>query len=79
MIEKLPHDNPLRQAHIPIIRALSEWQTCAVINRYLRTSLLPPDLVHWSDDDRALVIALAERATATQQPNGSRKQPDADE
>ncbi len=79
MIEGLPADNALRLSHTPIIRALSEWQTCAVINRYLRTHLLPPDLLHWSDDDRALVIALAERATGNQQPNGSRKQPDADE
>lgn len=44
----------------PVINALNEWQTCAAINRFLGTQLLPPDLDRWTDDDRRMVLALAD-------------------
>lgn len=56
----------MRRELTPVISALGEWATCAAINRYLGTQLLPPDLIHWSNDDRQLVLALIEAAAANE-------------
>jgi hypothetical protein len=50
----------MRVEVLPVIVALGEWQTCAAINRFLGTQLLPPDLDRWTDDDRRMVLALAD-------------------
>jgi hypothetical protein len=56
----------------PVAYALGEWQTTAAINRYLGTSLLPTDLAQWSHDDRALVLALVEKAAEAANPHKGR-------
>lgn len=62
----------MRVEVLPVITALNEWQTCAVVNRFLGTQLLPPDLAGWSDDDRQMVLALADLDAEAQQQKARR-------